>query len=52
MRVYTQCAMGMLVSETALEEGVIAKTADDLYCGSDDEAELLYNWKRLLSALD
>ena len=35
-----------------LEEGVVAKIADDLYCGSDDEAELLYNWKRLLSALD
>ena len=43
--VYTQCAMGMPGSETALEElmcrvlddlleeGVIAKIADDLYCG-------------------
>ena len=64
VRVYTLCAMGMLGSETALEEpmcrilgdllqeGVVAKIADHLYCGSDDEAELLYNWKRLLSALD
>ena len=56
--------MGMPRSETALdelmcrvlgdllEEGVNAKIADDLCCGSDDEPEVLYNWKRLLSALD
>ena len=64
VRTYTRCAMGMPVSETELEEltcrvpgdllekGVMAKIADDLYCGSDDEAELLYNWKRHLSVLD
>ena len=57
VRVYTQCAMGMPRSETALEElmcrvlgdlleeGAVAKIADDLYCGGDDEAELVYNWK-------
>ena len=49
--------MGIMGSETALEElmcrvlgdlleeGVIAKITDDLYCGGDDEAELHYNWK-------
>ena len=63
VRVYAQCAMGMPGSETLeelmcrvlgdlLEEGAVAKIADDLYCGGDDEAELLYNWERLLSALD
>ena len=64
VRVYTRCAMDMPGSETApeelmcqvlgdlLEEGVNAKIADDLYCGGNYEAELLYNWERLLSALD
>ncbi len=64
VRVYTRCAMGMPGSETALEElmcrvlgdllqeGVVAKIADDLYCGGDNEKELLHNWKRLLSTLD
>lgn len=62
-RVYTRSAMGMPGSETALEElmsrvlgslvqeGVVAKIADDLYCGGSTPAELLNNWKRVLSAL-
>jgi len=55
--------MGMPGSETALEqlmckilgslleEGVVAKIADDLYCGGNTEAELLFNWRRVLSVL-
>ena len=34
-----------------LEEGVIAKIADDLYCGGNTPEELLQNWKRVLVAL-
>ena len=64
VRVYTRCAMGMPGSETALEElmcrvlgdllqeGVVAKLADDLYCGDDSLQELLHNWSRVLDALD
>ena len=64
VRVYTRCAMGMPGSETALEElmcrvlgdllqeGVVAKLADDLYCGGDSPQELLHNWSRVLDALD
>ena len=63
VRVYTRCAMGMPGSETALEEltcrvlgdlleeGVVTKLADDLYCGGDTPEELLCNWTRVLSAL-
>ena len=63
VRVYTRCAMGMPGSETALEEfmcrvlgdllqeGVVAKLADDLYCGGDSPQELLHNWSRVLDAL-
>ena len=63
VRVYTRCAMGMPGSETALEqlmcrivgslveEGYVAKIADDLYCGGNSEAELLNNWKRVLALL-
>ena len=63
VRIYTRCAMGMLGSETALEElmcrvlgeliqeGIVAKIADDLYCGGDTPEELCYNWKHVLSAL-
>ena len=52
--------MGMLGSETALEEltccvvgdllkkGVVAKLADDLYCGSNTVDELLHNWRLVL----
>ena len=55
--------MGIPGSETALEElmrrvlgdfiqeGVVAKIADDLYCGVDSLEELLQNWKRVLQAL-
>ena len=50
-------------SETALEklmfrvlgnciqDGIVAKLADDLYCGGNTIDELLNNWKRLLDAL-
>ena len=55
--------MGMPESETALEElmfrvlgnciqdGIVAKLADDLYCGGNTLDELLSNWKRVLAAL-
>ncbi len=64
VRVYTRCAMGMPGSETALEElmcrvlgdllqdGIVAKLADDLYCGGDSPAELLSNWRLVLEALE
>ena len=63
VRVYTRSAMGMPGSETALEElmcrvlgdliqeGVVAKLADDLYCGGNTPEELLSNWSRVLLAL-
>ena len=56
--------MGMPGSETALEEllsavlgdliqeGILAKLADDLYCGGSTPEELLQNWSRVLAALD
>lgn len=62
-RVYVRTAMGMPGSETALEElmcrilgellqeGVVAKLADDLYCGGNSPEDLLQNWIRVLSAL-
>lgn len=64
IRVYTRCAMGMPGSETCLEElmsrvlgdlveqGVVAKLADDLYCGGDTPEEALTNWSRVLEALN
>ena len=63
VRVYVRSAMGMPGSETALEEvmcrvlgpllqdGSVAKIADDLYCGGNTPQELLCNWKRVLQAL-
>lgn len=63
VRVYARSAMGMPGSETALEElmcrvlgdlveeGVVCKIADDLYCGGDTPDELLHSWERLLQAL-
>ncbi len=63
VRVYTRCAMGMPGSETCLEElmsrvlgelvqeGVVAKLADDLYCGGNTPDELLKNWGRVLEAI-
>ena len=62
-RVYARSAMGMPGSETALEElmcrvlgdllqeGVVAKLADDLYCGGNTPEELLENWVKVLTAL-
>ena len=62
-RVYVRSAMGMPGSETTLEElmcrvlgdllqaGVIAKLADDLYCGGNTPDELLENWIKVLGAL-
>ena len=35
-----------------LQEGVVAKLADDLYCGGNSPQELLDNWSRVLDALD
>ena len=63
VRVYTRSAMGMLGSETALEElmcrvlgdliqeGIVVKIADDLFCGGNTPEELLANWRRVLEAL-
>ncbi|XP_038064669.1 uncharacterized protein LOC119735050 [Patiria miniata] len=63
VRVYTRSAMGMPGSETALEElicrvlgdqlkeGIVAKIADDLYCGGNTHNELLHNWRRVLHTL-
>ncbi|PFX16773.1 hypothetical protein AWC38_SpisGene18921 [Stylophora pistillata] len=62
--VYCLSAMGMLSSETALEEmmcrvlgdftqeGHVAKIADDLYRGSSSPEELLLIWTRVLDQLD
>ena len=55
--------MGMPGSETALEElmcrvlgaciqdGIVAKLADNLYCSGNTLDELLNNWKRVLEFL-
>ena len=55
--------MGMPGSETALEElmcrvlgdqlqdGLVAKLADDLYCGGNFPKELLSRWTRILDSL-
>ena len=63
VRVYAKCAMGMPGSETALEElmcrvlgdllqeGVLTKLADDLYCGANNLEDLLKIWHRVLDAL-
>ena len=63
VRVYARFAMGMPGSETAkeelmsrvlgdlLKEGIVAKIADDLYCGGNSPSELLSNWKKVLQAL-
>jgi hypothetical protein len=63
IRVYTRCAMGMPGSETALEElmcrvlgdllekGVVAKLADNFYCGGNTVEELLSNWQQVLQVL-
>lgn len=63
VRVYVQSAMGMLGSETALEEltcrvfgdlpeqGLVAKVVSDLYCGADSLEDLLAVWRRVLTVL-
>ena len=63
VRVYVRCAMGMPGSETALKElmcrvrgqllqnGVVAKIADDFHCGGDTPFELLENGQRVLQTL-
>lgn len=63
VRVYARSAMGMPGSETILEEltcrvlgdlvqeGVVAKLADDLYCGGSTPIDLLNNFTRTLQAL-
>ena len=63
VRVYARSAMGMPGSETALEEltcrilgdlvqqGVVAKLADDLYVGGNTPSDLLDNWIKVLQAL-
>ena len=63
IRVYARSAMGMPGSETALEEmmcrvvgdliqeGCVAKLADDLYCGAESPEELLTIWTRVLDQL-
>ena len=63
VRVYARCAMGMPGSETCLEElmsrvlgglvqeGHVAKIADDLYCGADSPEELLIVWENVLHAI-
>lgn len=54
--VYTSCDIGMLVSETALEElmsrvlgnliqeRAVTKLADDIYHGGDTLVSLIFNW--------
>ena len=61
--VYVRSAMGMPGSETALEElmrrilghllqeEIVIKIADNLYCGGNTSYELLENWKKVLQAL-
>jgi hypothetical protein len=63
IRVYTRSAMGMPGSETCLEElmsrvlgefiqeGWVAKIADDLYVGGDTPEVLLQHWTKVLTAL-
>ena len=63
IRVYTRSAMGMPGSETCLEElmsrvlgdliqeGCVAKIADDLYVGGNSPTEVLDNWRRVLVLL-
>ena len=63
IRVYTRSAMGMPGSETCLEElmsrvlgdliqeGCVAKIADDLYVGGNSPTEVLDNWRRVLALL-
>ena len=61
--VYVRSAMGMPGSKAALEElmsrvlgdllqeGIVTKIVDDLYCGRNSPGELLLNLKKVLRAL-
>ena len=63
VRAYARSAMEMRGSEAALEElmyrvfgnlleeGILVKLADALYCGANTAEQLLTNWKRVLQAL-
>ena len=63
IHVYTRSAIGMPGSETCLEElmfrilgdliqeGCVAKIADDLYVGGNSPIEVLTNWRRVLDLL-
>lgn len=63
IRVYTRSAMGMPGSETCLkelmsrvlgdliQEGCVAKIADNLYVGGNSPTEFLDNWRRVLTLL-
>ena len=63
IRVYTRSTMGMPGSETCIEElmsrvlgdliqeGCVAKIADDLYVGGNSPIEALDNWRRVLALL-
>ena len=62
-RVYVRAAMGIPGSEVALEEllcrvlgdlieeGVVCKIADNLFCGGQTLEELYDNWERVLYAM-
>ena len=64
VRVYTRCAMCLPGSESALEElmcrvlgdliqeGHVAKIADNLFCGGATPEEALQAWRSVLQALD
>ena len=64
VRTYARCAMGMPGSEVALDEllcrvlgdllqeGIVIKLADDLFCGGDSPADLFHNWSRVLEAFE
>ena len=64
VRIYTHCAMGIPGSETALEElicrvlgdllqdGQVARIANDLYCGGNSPEEFLSNWHSVLQAVN
>ena len=61
--VYVRSVMGMPGSKAALEElmsrvlgdllqeGIVTKIVDDLYCGRNSPSELLLNLKKVLQAL-
>ena len=34
-----------------LEQGIVAKLADDIYCGANNPEDLLANWSKVLEAI-